>query len=149
MKKLYKVDQYKDNRKVRPEIVLVVLVIIISLGVWAYVRFDLNKNKTVIDDSNNRPILGAVAGNEDKYKTIEKEHYKLEIPENWIQVNSPSIIVGGRTYNPDRYQGTSGSNLGRILDVYHGSAPATLAVSKVLSVKVIGNEVEPREISSW
>jgi hypothetical protein len=147
MKKIYSVDKYKDNRRVRPEIVLVLLILILGLFTGIFIYNDLRRNSTVVDKSGNQPILGEVVSTEEVYKVVETEHYIISVPENWTQVNSPEVIVEGVRYYPDRFQGTSGENIGRQVDVYYDAIPGGLPVSKILEVTVEGDRVFPREIS--
>jgi len=146
MKKLYSVDHQQDTRRVRPEIVLLGVIIVLSMATGLFVTYDLSKNPTLINEVENQPVLGAIEP-DDEYKEVEKENYSLEIPTNWVEVNPPEVIVKGQRYFPVRYQGTTGKNIGRILEIYEGQIPALLPINKVLRVSVTGNSITPIEIS--
>jgi hypothetical protein len=145
--KHYRIDKSQDFRKVRTEVVVASLIVIFLVVGVAYVIFDLSKSKPVIDNSKNEAILGTVSATTDSYTTRETKWYEVKVPADWKRVSNPEIITEGHRYYPDRYQGVTGDNVGRRVDIYVNSIPAGLGIDKVVAVKTVGNRIIPIETS--
>jgi len=141
MGKHYRIDQSNDFRKIKLEIVTVILLIAVAIAGFVYVFIDLSSNETTINDENNRATLGVVESIREAYEPYETEFYSLKVPKDWRRVNNPELIFGGIRYYPDRYQGTTGSNVGRRVDIYVNDIPPGLGIDKVLSVSSNGNKI--------
>lgn len=147
MRKHYRIDKGQDYRKIRLEVLVASMLSIGLIVGGAFVIFDLNKNKVVIDESKNKAILGSVEPYEDPFKLYETNFYKVKVPSDWKQVNNPELIINGRKFYPERYQGVSGDHVGRRLDIYRDSIPNQLGIDKVVAVVVSKNKIEPIKTS--
>ncbi len=135
----YKYFQKKDTRQFKPKIILPILAILVLMGVMGAVIVDLSKNPNVVDESNNQVVLGEFVSTLDEYKTIDTKYFKVDIPKDWKHVNAPEIIIEGKRYYPQRFQGVSGNNIGRKLDVYMDKIPK-MPVERVLKVLSDGGQ---------
>lgn len=147
MGRTYRIDKARDFRKVRLEIVVFFsLIIIVFLGLL-YVAYDLGKNKVTVDDSGNYATLGVVESSKRPFSRVDTELYSMKIPADWKRVNDPEIIINGTRYYPERFQGTTGDDIGRRLDIYHKSIPSDLGVDKVIAVTGMGKRIGVGDMS--
>ena len=121
----------------RPEVLFSLLMVTMFFGGLAFVLFDLNRNPEQIDESQNDAILGEFVSDIEEFKTVETDKYSMRIPADWVKVNRPEIIVNGKRYYPDRYQGVTRENVGRWVDVYTTDLP-DLVADKVVKVEANG-----------
>ena len=84
----YSATKPKDYRRVRPEIVLSTILLVIVIGVLAFIVFDSNRQKTVIDNSENDAVLGQYVIDEDPYVQVDGGFFTMEIPSDWVDVKT-------------------------------------------------------------
>jgi len=148
MGKHYKIDKSQDFRKFRIEVVVSVLLAVALVIGLTFVLYDLYRNKnTVIDDSGNQAILSSVGSLEEEFTLHEREKYSIKVPADWRRINNPEVLSDHSRYYPDRYQGTTGDHIGRMVDVYIDDIPADLGIDKVVSVSPSSNGVVAGELS--
>jgi len=133
----YSTTKAKDYRRVRPEVVVSLILLLILAIIFGYVYIDSRRNKAVVDNTNNEAVLGVFEPTEDPYKTVYEDMFSVDVLENWTRINNPEIRVSGKRYYPIRYQGSGPVNTGRRLDVYIDTIPSKLPVNKILTVKVL------------
>ena len=137
-RKIYSATERIEERRLRPEVALALILITFFFGGLAFVLFDISQNPERIDESNNNAILGEYVSQIEEFKTVETDNYSMRIPADWVNVNRPEIIVNGQRYYPDRYQGVTGENVGRWIDVYEGAELPNLAADKALKISANG-----------
>jgi hypothetical protein len=142
----YSAYEQQDRRRVRPEVVFSAALVFFFLVGMGFVFFDLSRHPDITDESNNKAILGEFVSSQDEYKTIETDDYTVDVPIDWVQVNSPQVLINGTYYYPDRFQGVTGSDLGRWFEVYKKKLPDA-PVDKVLNVEPRGDSLIVGSIS--
>jgi len=139
MRKGYSSDRSQDLRRLRPEIVVFVVLTLLFALIIVVVYLDLNKRELAIDNSKNQEVLSTFNDNIYPYKTVETSKFSVDIPEPWIRITDPEIRLSGKTYYPVRYQGVDGREVGRRVDVYVDEIPVKLPINKLLTVEVRSN----------
>lgn len=143
----FNVNERVDNRRFKPEIVIALLFVFIFLGGLGYVAVDLLRNPDEIDESKNNAILGEVKSDFDEKRTIETASFTMEIPAGWVEINKPEkIYEGGQRYYPYRYQGATGEENGRWVEVYEEEIPL-IPINKILGVSSKDNRLIVGDIS--
>lgn len=133
MNSTYNAYEQQGKKKFRKGLFFSVsIVLLFTLGL-GYIVFDLVVNPGVIDETENQAILGEFKSTIDKYKTVDAEKFTLEIPGDWVEVNRPELIENGSRYYPVRYQGVTGQDVGRRIDIYEAVIP-DIAVERILSI---------------
>jgi len=147
MRTKYKASEKMERRKIRLDVVFALFFVILFVGGGGYIIYDLNLNRTQIDDSQNRPIHSEVLSSNIKYKTVENDDYTLRIPEDWEEINRPQrIFEEGIRYYPYKYQGFEGDSAGRWLEVYVDRIPV-IPVEKIVEVEAQSDRLAVGEFS--
>jgi len=147
MKRGYSADKSSDLRKVKPEIIVFVMLIIVFFGVIIYIYLDLNKNNLTVDNTKNQEVLGVYEVETYPYRTVETNDFKVDIPEPWIRIVNPEIRISGKTFYPVRFQGVEKSEVGRRIDIYFDTFPAKLPANKILTVEVNNSSISSKLLS--
>ncbi len=137
----YKHNRSKDHRSVRLESVIVSGIVLSVFVIGSFIVVDLLLNRPTVDTGENTPVtLGAYTprANETKFK-FQTDLYEFEVPGEWKLVENQLRTIDGVAYRFESFQGIAGDQLGRELEIFTDSIPATIPVTKLANTTVNSN----------